>query len=376
MIILLVSWTHPIKDSNGVSNAANLHLRFLREMGHKVIVICPKNFKSNLDELNSDVVYISAKGNGSLFRNNYFDKNSATEILESYKPHLVLCESWQNSITENFINICYKYKVPCVVISHGISLHPFSFNIINLLRSFQWLLYWLQFKKLISKISALTVLSFNFDSNRLYDLKIAKEINLKIFKLTNTAYNLSTSYLPFFSRKKTILIVGYFTDIKNQLLALNFASHPSLNIYQFIFIGEKSGTYFNKCIKFAESLKLKNVKFLNDKECSISNELSECTLLLSTSITEVLPLVILESIASGTPFLAPNVGLIPEIKGGLVYKNDLDFIEKIHTIMSNPVVWSEKSIEGLNYFNEFHKADVVRQQLFTVVDYFDKKIKK
>jgi glycosyltransferase involved in cell wall biosynthesis len=372
MVIFLVSWTHPITESNGVSNAANLHLKYLHEMGHKVILICPNIFKNNLDVTISDVVYISANGNGSLFRNNYFDKKAANKIIELYKPNLVLCESWQNSMTENFINICYKNSVPCVVISHGISLHPFSFNILSILRSFQWLLYWVLFKRVLSKVSALTVLSFNFHSKRLYDAKLAREKGLKIFKLTNTAYNYNNYYLPFSKRNKRILIVGYFTEVKNQLLALHLASHPLLRKYDFIFIGEKKGAYFNKCFKFADSLKLKNVFFFNDKECTISNELSECLLLLSTSITEVLPLVILESIASGTPFLARNVGLIPEIKGGLVCENDLDFFKKFNSIVSNSLFWSEISREGLNYFNEFHKPDIVKQQLFSVVEYFDK----
>lgn len=373
MVILLVTWTHPFSESNGVSHAAKLHVEYLRELGHKVVVVCPLLSQTNLDDVTPDIVYITAKGNGSLFKFHTFDHDAASDLITLYRPDLVLCESWQNSMTENFVNICFKCKVPCVVISHGISLHPFSAAIKSIARSIQWLVYWSSFKRKLSKISALTVLSLNYTSNRFYDGRVARKKGVKIFELTNTAYNLNNIYIPYAKRNGRILIVGYFSDIKNQLRALRLASHPALQSCEFVFIGEKAGSYYDKCINYANLSKLKNVIFLNDKECSIKKELSECILLLSTSITEVLPLVILEGMSAGTPFLAPNVGLIPDLKGGLVCFNDIDFVEKIQTVTSNAEVWEMLSEEARHCFDSYYKPDVVKQQLSAVVEYFDRK---
>ena len=244
MRILIVSWANPRLNANGVSLIAQKHHQFLSELGHSVAIAYPSHDNSEMPYLSDDIFFIKAHGNGSFFKKIFFDKKNAHSVLKTFNPDLVFCESWQNSMTEGFITLCHEMKIKVVVISHGISLHPFTFKLRDLLRSFGWLGYWVKFKWLIEKVNAITSLSQISKSNRFYDVRLARKINKTVFPLVNTAVNFNQKNVPFEMRNRNILIIGYFSEIKNQLKALEVASKLSSEDLNFIFIGEKTGDYF------------------------------------------------------------------------------------------------------------------------------------
>jgi glycosyltransferase involved in cell wall biosynthesis len=363
MRILIVSWAHEAVSRNGISLCTKQHYKLLKDMGHQVAVVYPHIKINSYNDVSGEAYFIGASGSPALFSKRFFDTKAATQLLQSFKPDIVLCESWQNSMSENFINLCYKLEIKTAVLSHGISIHPFTFSPKNLLRSLRWSLYWLRFHSVVKKIHAITCLSFENKSNRFYDAKIAVELGKKVVYLTNTPINYSGNYVQYEMRNRNILIIGYFSDIKNQYKALKIAKQLQEENFNFIFIGNKVGRYFNKCLNFASHHELKNVQFLTDQECSIANEISRCFGVISTSSTEVLPLTLLEAMASGTPFISTNVGAICELPGGILCSSVGSFVTELKNLSVDIVRWQALSVAGRLAIDTKYSEKVVKKQL-------------
>lgn len=363
MRILIVSWAHEAVSRNGISLCTKQHYILLKDMGHQVAVVYPRIKIKPADDISCDAYFIGASGSPALFSKRFFDKKAATQLLASFKPDVVLCESWQNSMSENFINLCNRLDIKTAVLSHGISIHPFTFSPKNLLRSLRWSLYWLRLHSVIKKIHTITCLSFENKSNRFYDAKIAAKLGKKVVYLTNTPLNYSDNYVECGMRNRNILIIGYFSDIKNQYKALKIAKQLQDENFNFIFIGNKVGNYFNKCYKFTSNHKLKNVQFLTDKECSISEEISRSFAVMSTSSTEVLPLTLLEAMASGTPFLSTNVGAVCELSGGILCSSVNSFITELKNLSVDIIRWQALSDAGRLAIDAKYSERVVKKQL-------------
>jgi glycosyltransferase involved in cell wall biosynthesis len=371
MRILIVSWASSRLNANGVSLIAQQHHQFLYELGHTVAIVYPSKDSFEMLHWSDDVFFINARGNGSFFKKIFFDKKAAHSLLKTFNPDLVFCESWQNCLTEKFITLCYEMNIKVVVISHGISLHPFTFKLKDLARSFGWLGYWIKFKSLIKKVDAITSLSEISKSNRFYDLQVARSINKTIFPLVNTAINSNQKKVPYDRRNRNILIVGYFSEVKNQLKALKIASKLSMGDFNFIFIGEKTGDYFLKCIDFVNKEKISNVRFLTDKNCSIAEEISNCYLVMSTSTTEVLPVTLLEAMSSGTPFLATGVGAVGELGGGIICDDIQDFVNSINSLSQSSEQWDSLSKSALEAYQKNYTPFIVKSQLDFIVKSFE-----
>jgi glycosyltransferase involved in cell wall biosynthesis len=282
--------------------------------------------------------------------------------LDLIKPDLVLIEAWQTAITDFSIDIAAKLGIPIAMISHGISIHPYTNELKYKLRALFWLYYiFFQFPKRLKKISALGVLDNKSNSTRFYDRVFALKLGLPVSLIPNMPINFSTSYLKRESRSAQIIVLGYFSPIKQQLAAINiFAKLPSY--FTLKFIGEKKGFYYKKCLKKIKKFGLSDrVIFNNDQESIISYEISKSFLMLSTSITEAVPIHILEAMASGTPFVSSSVGAIANLRGGIIADDESAQINAILNLYSNASLWNEKSDEGLTqYKKEFTRNHVVK----------------
>ena len=154
-----------------------------------------------------------------------------------------------------------------------------------------------------------------------------------------------------------MLVVGYFSYIKNQLAAINMLLALPGDI-KLILLGRKSGAYYERCLGLVDRLKLTNrIQFVSDDECSVSTLMAESIVVLSTSITEAMPINLIEASASGTPFVARSIGAIPSLNGGRCFRDDGAMIEEVRILCSSPSYWDIFSKRGLEqYRKEFTEA--------------------
>ena len=369
MRITVISRYWPSCEHSGLSLAAAHHVNMLTASGYNVSIIGSN--KSIVEEkiFVDSKYFVSAKGSGALYSIPYVDESALTNAIKSSSPDLVMVEAWQTSLTEKSIDIAFELGIPVVMISHGISIHPYSSSFRDLFRSLGWVYYrFFVLPKKIKKLTAITALDQNSLSSRFYDRDLALKLGVPVFKLVNSPVNWTTKRKTRSERLSQILLIGYFSPIKNQLAAIELLKMLPEDI-SLKFVGSKKGIYYERCLKKVEELALNlRVCFCDDSECDLAEQMSLSLAVLSTSITEVLPICLIEAMACGTPFVAPSVGAIPSLNAGLIANDNISRRDAIFRLADNNDLWMSLSEAGIDQFESRYSEKQVFEDIQRVVE--------
>lgn len=369
MRITLISRSWPSVERSGVSLIAAQHLISLVSAGHIVSIIGSKIDISKEQLPAAAMYYVASKGSGALYSLARVDTVALKDALLKSSPDLVIVEAWQTALTDAAVDVAYELNLPVLMISHGVSLHPYTMRFRDIIRSLGWFFYRMHsLPRLMSRISVLTTLDEFSNSSRFFDRDLARKLHIPICSLVNAPVNYTEIAVPFKDRKRQVLVVGYFSDVKNQLAALEILSKLPSEIH-LRFIGQRSGAYYLKCRKRAEELGLiSRVIFSQDDDCDLASEIANSFVVLSTSVTEVLPVALLEAMASGTPFVSTPVGAIPSIGCGVIASSLEEFQKAIRSLASDYYYWSSISERGRKTYVERYTSNHLLKSLLDATE--------
>lgn len=364
MRVLIVSKSWPSNERSGVSWAAFNHANLLINLGHQVSIMGSSPNISNELLKAENKIFIKSSGSGALYSPAKIDISALEEKIRWVNADLILIESWQTALGDATIAVGDKIGAPVVLVSHGISLHPFSYAPVDIVRAIGWLPYrFFVFPSLIKKVTLLTHLSKFSKSKRFYDHDLASKNNVNLILLRNFALKPNINYVDYENRKKIILMVGYFGAIKNQKELIRISDELPNDIHYYL-VGEKKGRYYHQCLQLSKKqISSNRIHFFNDEEINIRALMSECLLVYMPSKTEALPITLLEAMSSGTPFVATSVGAIEELPGGLVGKRHKDRLTAIKKIIDNKFLWRSLSNSGRQEF-QTNYTDKSTQKVF------------
>jgi len=373
----MVCQVWPTFEHSGLAFCAGEHCAILSELGHEICIASsnPRVLEAVGKMPIKDAFYIPLDEFNFLTFRKDVNQKKAQEVIDAMQPDLIIVEAWQTAIGDAFIDLASKSKIKVAMISHGISLHPFSWRPKDLLRSISWLPYrWLVFPGLIKKLTLLSALDLNSKSKRFFDREFAKKLGVPVTLLANTPVHYSNEVLPLSMRNRQILIVGYFSDIKNQLAALRVAKALKKQEILFKFVGDKKGAYFQKCINFVVKNELQNiVMFEDDKECDLSLEISRSLVVFSPASSEALSLALLESMASGTPIVATNVGANSSLVGVILAGRLDEQLKAISDLARDQELWIECSMLEQVCFQKQFTRSIIKEQLCVLLSLVERR---
>lgn len=362
--VLVVSQAWPETQRTGVPLAAAMHVRMLAEAGCKVDIMGSHASIIREDLPAEQRFHVRSLGSGALYAPARVDRQALASALAASRPDVVVIEAWQTALTDAAVDVAHAAGIAVLMISHGVSVHPFTRSWTDLMRAWAWWVYRrYRLPSLVRKLSLLTTLDGYSRSDRFFDRDLARRLGVPVKTVANAPVHFARLFNPRVARQRKVLCVGYFSRIKNQLAAIDLLEHlPSDVILHFI--GPKTGAYFAQCVeRVTHSGWQERVVFSDDIECDVADEMARSMVVLSTSITEALPLVLLEAMASGTPFVATPVGAVTGLGCGLVANTAHDIAALVCSLLDEEPLWERHSRAGVECYTGKYSLDCVRQSL-------------
>lgn len=346
-ILITVSTYFPAED--GVSRVTQYIAEELVRDGHNVTVITEQR-----DTLPEKETYAGVKiKRVRLFTKYglYFgEKKQYRDMIqkETKRNDIMINVCTQNAFTDTILNKINTYKCKKILYMHGMfcfKFHALDFNsfpsIVNKIwKEIRWFFYYSFKGKYFKKYDSIIQLHEKDYANTYFERKygikssiIGNAVDNSFFELAND----SSFVKPF---DKYILYVANYGNNKNQKLAisefLKSAICPEVGL---VLIGSKENRYCKYLERFITkerqrlgiSEKDKPILLLKGVQRNmIPHYVKNALLYIMTSRAEVFPVSIAESIATGTPFVSTDVGVVKYFMGGVTSsKDDISYWIKV-----------------------------------------------
>ena len=374
MKILLTTPTYPPFNS-GLGNAVQSQARILLNAGHSVeIATGGKRTQSRFDDaLGIKVHEFNIQGAQSLLHPIKGDVQPYKNFLKTYKCDLWILNAWQTWSTDIPLSMLGQIYGKKLIFSHGTSVNLFikSDFFRSMIRYVLWRPYWWRMKDVLKKLDGIIFLSDSDFDSRSDDLKMARELAIPFSVVPNAlseiAYQkLEANPLNFSSRNGFISVGSYDWAKGHDFVIRSYAKSRFKNLVPLRIFGQKYNDYTNSLRSLAFRLGLRDdmVTFYE----GISGEellkhYSSSSLFLCGSHTECQPLVLIDAMATGTPFIARASGCIPSMAGGISVFSEIECTNQINHLMNNNQEWERYAKAG-------REEALARYQPIKVSNYF------
>jgi glycosyltransferase involved in cell wall biosynthesis len=351
--ILLISKEWSSKNNTGLAIASTEHENILKSLNFQVLAVSGKKYDKDY----------SVDINFFLKPFSYISK--CQKIIDNCNPDIIIVESLQTVISEVFLYLAYKNKIVSVLISHGISIYPYKLRVKYILRSLIWVMYVPLLIFLLKKLNHFFSLDVNSENQRHLDKKIYCKLHSgrNLYEFNNfSRFEKNSSKALLNKGRRIILCLGYVNHIKNQKYLIEISKKiQDLDVHIRIVYNFYEKKYFDELKKLIVKNHIKNIFIVHESETNVLNEIVNCWLLINTSITEVLPISLIEGNSLSKMFISFNSGSIKRLQGGVINQNIRQMIFNIRSLYFNSFFISRfENIAHKDYNNNFSKKNLVK----------------
>ena len=348
MDILICTATFP-PQSGGVSHVAEAHVRGLAERGHRVTVATAYDPGRVSFPEGVTVVPFNVSGNANLRSRYAGDIAGYIDFVGAFRGDVICCHCWQIWATDLAVRAFPRTRAKKALVSHGVSANAR----IGWPRTLPSWLLWRPYvrremPRILRDFDHLVLLSGRSDRDRFYDHLMADRLGYRNVTVIPNGVDLKTHIdAPSGFRERfgidtsrMALFVGAYYDLKNQRMALEAFIQVRPEDTTLVFIGQERNAYSERLEGRWRSVQASfpscRVIFLDrlTRE-DILSAYRDADLYLCASRTEYFPLVILDAMASGTPFISADVGCVGDLPGGVVIRTQDEMARAIRELLED-----------------------------------------
>ena len=290
---------------------------------------------------------------------------------------VVVMNAWQTWTTDLGLSNLGSISGRKLVYSHCIST-----NLIlryqplrSVIRYWAWRPYWWALTKKMYQLDGIIFLADCAEDSRFDDMELARRLGINIAIIPNAlspaALEALEKPIPNFSQRNQLIAVGSYDKQKGHDFVLrvyarsNAKNRIPLKVYGQCF------TPFTESLRALASVLGLKAEFVSFHQGISGNalieEYSKSCLLLSGSHTECQPLVLLDAMATGTPYVARASGCISSLAGGAAIKTEEMAAQTIDKLLADEDAWSHLSKEGVLTAHSKYHPDVVGDSLMALM---------
>lgn len=346
-ILITTEQYYPIKS--GVSSVVTSIAQELVAQGHSVYVATGFCKREVLVYNGVNIIEFKISGGfGNYYRG---EIQKYIDFVNSFDCDVLINECVQTWSTDLLLKYLSAFKCKKILHSHGFSL--LSYKTKNPLAYVKAKFYYRKLHKYLKSYNHIFLLHEH----------TVETLYLKKYNIDNYSYlpnGVDEKFLACHKIEqsdKYLLNISNYFPLKNQEFLLE-AYYKSKTKYRLVLIGESILKEYLKKLqdlkkRFDEIYGFKRVDFLlNISRKETEQYLQNATLFLHSSKLEVFPMVIVESMAKGVPFVSTDVGNVSTLPGGYVVSSIEVMADKIDDLLSNTQEYNKKLQEGLSLIHD------------------------
>ena len=173
-----------------------------------------------------------------------------------------------------------------------------------------------------------------------------------------------------------IINVANYQKRKNQLKCIElFSKVANNNNYHLVLIGSKKNEYYDllekKKNRLESSIRNRVHLLYNIPRKEIACYVKNAKFYLMTSKWEAFPISIIESMATGVPYISSNVGIVKYLTGGVVCNNDEEYLYWINKLINDSELLKNMGKMGREeaekYYKISEKVNEFEKELYKLV---------
>ncbi|MDQ7818382.1 MAG: glycosyltransferase family 4 protein [Melioribacteraceae bacterium] len=348
----------------GVQEVVQKISEVLVKRGHEVTVATTYNPDRNFKELNG-VKIEHFNISGKWVRGFKGEKNKYTEFLHSFNGDIMMNYAALQWGTDLVYPILKKLPYKKILIPCGYS----TFD------NWKWRPYYWMLPGVLKKYNHII---YHCKGYRDFNFGIKNNINnytvipngVAIEEFEHATGGFKNEYG--IKQTNMFLCVSNYGPYKNQEFVIKAFINAGLKDSSLVLIGSKFNEYSNY-LKSLLGNNCNNIYFFEKLQRNkIVSAYIDADLFLFGSKIEYMPLVILEAMASSTPFISTDVGCVGSLPGGMIVDSLEKMVYSINWLMKNSEVKNTFANEGRKAFMEFFNWEKIineYEKVFYIVLY-------
>lgn len=349
MRILLTAPSYPPFNS-GLGNAVRRQAEELARRGHEVTVATSGLKRATRhDPFGIRVEQFAATGADYLLNPLRGDVQGYRRFLTTELCDVLVMHGWQTWTTDVALLDIGVIRSRKFVYSHCLSTSIWLDY--KPLRSLALHLFWKPYMWVLPRrmrqLDGVIVLAEEGSDSRFRDVEVAKRARVPLHVIPNSASNPKAIVND---KRSQIIAVGSYTRVKGFDFVLEaYARSSAGNVIPLALYGQSATPYLDALRRQAASLGIRDemVQFhVGVADAALLSEYSRALLFVCGSYTECQPLVLLDAMATGTPFVARATGCIAWMPGGQAVSTPADAAYEIDRLLTDTDRWTTLSNQG------------------------------